>query len=67
VQPGSRRPGLGGLSPDGGALRVAVGEAPENGRANRAACAAVAAARLRTLRVAGDPARLAGHLRELLA
>jgi uncharacterized protein (TIGR00251 family) len=83
VQPRSRRPGLGGLSPDGGALRVAVTEVPEDGRANRAVCAAIAkalgvapssvelaagaAARLKTLRIAGDPARLTDHLRKLLA
>ncbi len=83
VQPKSRRPGLGGLAPDGAALRVAVTEAPEDGRANRAVCAAVAqalhvapsavtlaqgaTARIKTLRIAGDPARLSDHLQRLLA
>jgi uncharacterized protein YggU (UPF0235/DUF167 family) len=46
VQPRSRRPGLGGLAPDE-ALRVAVTDPPEDGRANRAnraVCLAVAAA-----------------------
>ncbi|MGG5810245.1 DUF167 domain-containing protein [Falsiroseomonas sp. CW058] len=82
VQPRSRRPGLGGLSPDGAALRVAVTEAPEDGRANRAVCAAVAgalrvapssvavaqgaAARVKTLRIAGDPAALGAAIGKLL-
>ncbi|WP_269846223.1 DUF167 domain-containing protein [Falsiroseomonas bella] len=83
AQPKSRRPGIGGPSPDGAALRVAVTEAPEDGRANRAICAAVAEAvgvapsavtltqgasgRLKTLRIAGDPARLSETLNRLLA
>ena len=83
VQPKSRRPGLGGLAPDGAALKVAVTEAPEDGRANRAVCAALAkalevpgsavdvihgaTARLKTLRVAGDPARLSERIEKLLA
>jgi uncharacterized protein YggU (UPF0235/DUF167 family) len=83
AQPRSRRPGLGGLSPDGAALRVAVTEAPEDGRANRAVCATIAKAldlpasavtlaqgatsRLKTLRIAGDPARLTQTLQRLLA
>jgi uncharacterized protein YggU (UPF0235/DUF167 family) len=74
VQPRSRRPGIGGLAPDGAALRVAVTEAPEDGRANRAVCTALAkalgvapscitvaqgaASRLKTLHIAGDPATL---------
>jgi len=76
VQPKSRRPGLEGLRPsaDGPRLRVAVAEPPEDGRANRAACAALAAAlgvpaslievaqgataREKTLRISGDPALL---------
>ncbi len=82
AQPRSRRPGLGGLSPEG-ALRVAVTAAPEDGRANRAVCetlagalgvpasavavTAGAAARLKTLRIAGDPARLSETLQRLLA
>jgi uncharacterized protein (TIGR00251 family) len=83
AQPKSRRPGIGGLAPDGAALRVAVTEAPEDGRANRAVCVAVAealqvapsavtltqgaSARLKTLRIAGDPARLSETLNRLLA
>ncbi|MCA3324297.1 MAG: DUF167 domain-containing protein [Roseomonas sp.] len=76
VQPKSRRPGLEGLriALDGPRLRVAVAEAPEDGRANRAVCAALAkalglpasaveiaqglAARDKTLRVSGDPVLL---------
>jgi uncharacterized protein (TIGR00251 family) len=76
VQPKSRRPGLEGLRPgaDGPRLRVAVAEAPEDGRANRAVCAALAAAlgvpaslievsqgaaaREKTLRISGDPTLL---------
>jgi hypothetical protein len=83
AQPKSRRPGIGGVSPDGSALRVAVAAAPEDGRANRAVCEAIAtalgvpasavslrrgaASRLKTLHVAGDPARLTDALRRLLA
>jgi uncharacterized protein YggU (UPF0235/DUF167 family) len=83
VQPRARRPGLGGLSPDGAALRVAVTEAPEDGRANRAVCAALAgalgiapsavdvasgaASRLKTLRIVGDPAGLGDRIGSLLA
>ena len=46
VQPKSRRPGLHGAAPaaDGERLRIGVTEAAEGGRANRAACAALAAA-----------------------
>lgn len=46
VQPKSRRPGLRGLAQaaDGTRLRIGVSEAPEDGRANRAACAALARA-----------------------
>jgi uncharacterized protein YggU (UPF0235/DUF167 family) len=82
VQPKSRRPGIGGAAPDG-ALRVAVTEAPEDGRANRAVCQAVARAlevpgsavdvihgatsRQKTLRVVGDPARLSQRIETLLA
>lgn len=82
VQPKSRRPGIGGTSPEG-ALRVAVTEAPEDGRASRAVCQAVAkalgvpgsavevvqgaASRLKLLRVAGDPARLSERIGILLA
>jgi hypothetical protein len=83
VQPGARRPALGGLSPDGAALRIAVAEVPEDGRANRAVCAAVAralhlansavevlhgaGARQKTLRVTGDPQSLAPILEKLIA
>ncbi len=82
VQPRSRRPGLGGPAPDG-VLRVAVTEAPEDGRANEAvrralaealsvpasgiALAHGATARLKTFRIAGDPARLTDTLQRLLA
>ncbi|MGK7864565.1 DUF167 domain-containing protein [Falsiroseomonas sp. E2-1-a4] len=83
VQPRAKRPALGGLSPDGAALRIAVSEVPEDGRANRAVCAAVAGAlglansavevlhgagaRQKTLRVTGDPASLAPLLEKLIA
>ncbi|MGG5889836.1 DUF167 domain-containing protein [Falsiroseomonas sp. HC035] len=83
VQPRARRPSLGGLAPGGGALRVAVAEAPEDGRANRAVCEAVARAlnlsnsavavlhgggsRQKTLRIVGDPAALVPVLEKLLA
>ena len=83
VQPKSRRPGLGGSRPsaDGPRLAIAVTEAPEDGRATRAACDALAralglansavdlvqgaASREKTLRVAGDPAVLAPALESL--
>lgn len=81
AQPRSRRPGLGGLAPDG-ALRVAVTDPPEDGRANRAVAAALAkalgvapsavtlaqgaGARLKTFRIAGDPAVLSETLRRLI-
>jgi uncharacterized protein YggU (UPF0235/DUF167 family) len=83
VQPKSRRPGLQGLAPAvaGERLRIGVAEAAEDGRANRAACAALARAldlpaaavivaagatsRDKTLRVAGDPAVLAARLAAL--
>jgi hypothetical protein len=83
VQPKSRRPAIGGRAPDGLALRVAVAEAPEDGRANRAVCEAVARAlglppsavqvirgatsRSKLLRLAGDPAILDPRIKELLA
>ena len=46
VQPKSRRPGVQGLAPsaDGERLRIGVTEPAEDGRANRAACAALAEA-----------------------
>lgn len=83
VQPKSRRPGLHGRAPavEGERLRIGVAEAPEDGRANRAACALLARAldvpasavevtsgltsREKTLRVAGDPAALAARLEAL--
>ena len=78
-----RRPGRDGLSAgvDGPRLRVAVTEAPENGRANRAVCAALAAAlgipvsvvevtqgvaaREKTLRISGDPTLLIPRIEAL--
>ena len=44
AQPRARRPGLQGLvaGTDGPRIKVAVGEAPEDGRANRAICALLA-------------------------
>ena len=83
VQPKSRRPGLGGVKPaaDGPRLAIAVTDAPEDGRATRAACDALAQAlgvakssvdlvqgatsREKLLRVAGDPAALAPGLESL--
>lgn len=83
VQPRARRAGLLGVQPaaDGPRLRLAVTEPPEDGRANRAACAAIAAAlgvapssvevtqgasaREKTLHVSGDPALLGPRLEAL--
>jgi uncharacterized protein YggU (UPF0235/DUF167 family) len=83
VQPKSRRPGVQGRAPaaEGERLRIGVAEAAEDGRANRAACATLAAAldvpgsavsvlagmtsRDKTLLVVGDPAQLAGKLARL--
>lgn len=91
VQPKSRRPGVGGRAPDKGTgrapdvdgerLRIGVAEAAEDGRANRAACAALAGAlgvkpadvavaqgatsREKTLFVAGDAALIAARLEAL--
>lgn len=83
VQPKARRRGLGGVKPaaDGPRLAIAVAEAPEDGRATRAACDALAealgiaasgvalaqgaASREKTLRVAGDPAILVPRLEAL--
>jgi hypothetical protein len=83
VHPASRRPGLHGpvATAHGPRLRIAVTEAPENGRANRAACAALARAlgvapssvtvaaggfsRDKLLRVAGDPRALGARLQSL--
>ena len=83
VQPKARRPGLAGLrlGADGPRLRLAVAEAPVDGRANRAVCAALAAAvgvpasmvepaqgavaRETTLRISGDPALLIPRIEAL--
>ncbi len=83
VQPKSRRPGLHGTAPsaEGERLRIGVTEAAEDGRANRAACMALAKAldlpasavhltlgatnREKTLHVAGDPAALCVKLAAL--
>jgi uncharacterized protein len=83
VQPKSRRPGVQGsaMSIDGARLRIGVAEAAEAGRANRAACAALAEAlglapsavhlalgatrREKTLHVAGDPVALGEKLAAL--
>jgi uncharacterized protein len=83
VQPKSRRPGVGGRAPDvdGERLRIGVAEAAEDGRANRAACAALAEAlgvrpadvsvahgatsRDKTLLVTGDATALAARLEAL--
>lgn len=80
VQPKSRRPGLQGHASDleGMRLRIGVTEAAEDGRANRAACAALAHAmglpascvsvsqgatsRQKILRVEGDPEMLSAVL-----
>ncbi len=83
VQPKSRRPGIQGRSVSvfGPCLRIGVTEAAEDGRANRAACSALAGAlhipasavevtlgqtnRDKTLRVRGDAAILAERLERL--
>lgn len=83
VQPRAKRAGLKGLVPgvDGPRLGLAVTEPAEDGRANRAVCAAIAealgvaassvtlaqgaASREKLLRVEGDSAALAARLREL--
>jgi hypothetical protein len=83
VQPKSRRPGVHGtaLAGNGERLRIGVTAAAEDGRANRAACAALAAAlgtvqsavrlkagarsRDKILHVTGDPAELAARLAAL--
>jgi uncharacterized protein YggU (UPF0235/DUF167 family) len=46
VQPKSRRPGIQGrsVSTNGPCLRIGVTDAPEDGRANKAACAVLAQA-----------------------
>ncbi|WP_426956116.1 DUF167 domain-containing protein [Muricoccus radiodurans] len=83
AQPRARRAALLGVAPaaDGPRLRLAVTEAPEDGRANRAICAllagvlgiapsrisvtAGATAREKTLRIAGNPATLEAALRAI--
>jgi hypothetical protein len=83
VQPKARRPGLQGTAAtaDGPRLRIAVSEPPEDGRANRAACVALAEAlhvgasavrvaagagtREKLLFVTGDPAVLGPRLAAL--
>lgn len=83
VHPRARRAGVQGRVPDtdGERLAIAVREPAEDGRANRAACATLAAAldvapsavavtagaaaRRKTLRVSGDPAALAARLAAL--
>jgi uncharacterized protein YggU (UPF0235/DUF167 family) len=83
VQPKSRQPGVHGTvqTSDGARLRIAVAEAPEGGRASRAACTALASAlgiapsavrlvagatsRQKLLHVAGDPAELGARLAAL--
>jgi len=83
LHPGARRPGVLGQVPDleGTRLKIAVAEPPEDGRANRAACTALAQAlgvrqtdvaviagatsRQKTLRVTGDATALAARLRAL--
>jgi hypothetical protein len=81
VQPKSRRPGLHGpraTAGEGFRLAIGVAEAAEAGRANRAACAALAraldiapsavsvaagaSAREKTLLVTGEPAMIAARL-----
>jgi uncharacterized protein len=83
VQPRAKRAGLLGLAPgiDGPRLRLAVVEAPEDGRANRAVCLALTraldvppsaaevaqggAAREKLIFIAGDPGALASRLEAL--
>ncbi len=80
VHPRARRPGLRGIEPsrDGPRLGIAVTAAPQDGAANRAACAALAAAlgvptsavaiaagaasRDKRLLVSGDPVTLGARL-----
>lgn len=83
VQPKSRRPGVQGVAPDaeGVRLKIGVAEPAEDGRANRAACAVLAAAlgvpardvdvvqgatsRMKTLHAAGDTAAMTARLASL--
>jgi uncharacterized protein (TIGR00251 family) len=79
VHPRSHRPGVQGAVGD--RLRIAVTEPPEDGRANRAVCAAIAdllhvapsavsvragaSSREKTMHVTGDPAALSARLAAL--
>jgi len=83
IQPRARHPGLHGSVPDvvGERLAIGVREPAEDGRANRAACAALAAAvgvppsrvevaagaasRRKTLRISGDATAIATRLATL--
>jgi uncharacterized protein YggU (UPF0235/DUF167 family) len=83
AQPRARRAALLGVVPssDGPRLKLAVNEAPEDGRANRAICALLAEAlqiapsrvavlhgatsREKTCRIEGDPVALAAALDRL--
>jgi len=83
VQPRARREGVQGTVPDSGGTRLAlaVREPAEDGRANRAACAALAlalgvparsvavdagaTARRKMLHISGDPATLSARLAAL--
>lgn len=83
AQPRARRPGLQGLvaGADGPRIKVAVNEAPEDGRANRAICALLAEAlalpasrvsvlhgatgREKTVLAGGDAVALAGRMETL--
>lgn len=83
VTPRAYRPGLGGIAADQEVMRLQIGvrEAAEDGRANRAACSALAKAlavppsavcvaagtsnRRKTLHVTGDPFQLEERLAAL--
>jgi uncharacterized protein YggU (UPF0235/DUF167 family) len=70
VQPRARQPGLHGSVPDMAGERLAIGvRGPaEDGRANRAACAALAAggaSRRKMLRISGDAVAIATRLAAL--
>lgn len=85
AQPRARRPGLQGVvaTADGPRIKVAVNEAPEDGRANRALCAllagvlgvppsrlsviAGATAREKTMLAEGDATAMAGRLAAALS
>lgn len=81
MRPHARRAALGGMSPDGAALVIAVAAPPEQGRANEAVREALAAAlgvaasavtlrrgatgRRKTFAIAGDPAILGPKIERL--